>query len=67
MDCPGFFSVTVKAFFLAPQIFPECVSKQPHCAFIRIRGRQWMEQTTSLVTNGWVLPGRTFGAAGGAA
>ena len=52
MDCPGFFSVTVKAFFLAPQIFPECVSKQPHCAFIRIRGRQWMEQTTSLVTNG---------------
>ncbi len=64
MDCPGFFSVTVKAFFQAPQIF---LSKQPHCSFIRIRSQQWMEQTTSLVTNGWVLPGRTFGAAGGAA
>jgi hypothetical protein len=35
----GFFSVAVKAFFLAPQTFPECVSWQPHCSFIRIRGR----------------------------
>jgi hypothetical protein len=56
--------VAVKAFFLAPQTFPECVSWQPHCAFIRIRGRQWMEQTTSLVTNGWVLQGSNIGAAG---
>ena len=36
VDCPGFFFVTVKAFSLGSQILPECVSRRPHCSFIRV-------------------------------
>jgi hypothetical protein len=32
----GFFSVAVKTFSLRSQILPECVTKWPHCSFIRV-------------------------------
>jgi hypothetical protein len=53
VDCPGLFSVTVKVFFAVTHTLPECVSRQPHCSNIRVSGAQRLEQTTTLVTNGW--------------
>ena len=54
----GFF-VTVKVFSPAEQTLRERVSRQPHCSFIRVGAGEWVEQTTSLVTNCWVLQDRT--------
>ena len=50
VDCPGFFFVTVKAFSLGSQILPECVSRRPHCSFIRIDGAQ-LDGTEEIVSD----------------
>ena len=64
VDCPGFFYVAVNAFFLAQQTFPRCVPQQPHCSFIRIPGWAMDGADDIVVTNGWVLRGRTSGRRG---